>query len=45
MFPGAVHHVIARGNERGPVFHDSSDCAEFLETRAAAAADGYRVDS
>jgi REP element-mobilizing transposase RayT len=32
LFPSAVYHVIARGNERRTVFHDSRDCVEFLES-------------
>jgi REP element-mobilizing transposase RayT len=29
-FPGAVYHVISRGNERGPIFLDESDRTDFL---------------
>jgi REP element-mobilizing transposase RayT len=35
LFPGAVYHVIARGNERRRIFHDESDCLEFLGTLEA----------
>lgn len=28
--PGALHHVIARGNERRKIFEDKRDCKEFL---------------
>lgn len=30
-FPGALYHVISRGNERGPIFIDDHDREEFLE--------------
>jgi len=29
--PGALHHVIARGNERRDVFHDDADREDYLE--------------
>jgi putative transposase len=28
--PGALHHIIARGNERRKIFEDKKDCEEFL---------------
>ena len=28
--PGALHHIIARGNERQKIFEDKKDCKEFL---------------
>jgi putative transposase len=28
--PGALHHIIARGNERRKIFEDKRDCEEFL---------------
>ena len=28
--PGALHHIIARGNERRKIFEDKKDCKEFL---------------
>jgi putative transposase len=28
--PGALHHIIARGNERRKIFDDRKDCTEFL---------------
>lgn len=31
-FPGAVYHVMARGNERRAVFRDDQDRQRFLET-------------
>ena len=30
-FPGAVHHVTSRGNERRPIFFDDQDRKAFLE--------------
>jgi REP element-mobilizing transposase RayT len=30
-FPGAVHHVTSRGNERRPIFFDDRDREAFLE--------------
>ena len=29
--PGAVHHIIARGIERGKIFHDDQDRIDFVE--------------
>lgn len=29
--PGALHHVIARGIERGKIFHDDTDREDFLD--------------
>ena len=29
--PGALHHVIARGIERGKIFHDDADREDFLD--------------
>ena len=34
--PGAIHHVITRGIERGVIFKDSSDRKEFIERFAKA---------
>ena len=31
-FEGAVYHVMARGNERQPIFRSAQDRALFLET-------------
>ncbi len=28
--PGAVHHIIARGIERGKIFRDDNDCDSFV---------------
>ncbi|HVE66611.1 MAG TPA: transposase [Thermoanaerobaculia bacterium] len=30
-FPGALYHVISRGNERGPIFVDDLDRFDFLD--------------
>ena len=35
-FAGAVHHVMARGNERREIFRDERDRERFLETVAEA---------
>jgi putative transposase len=35
-FPGAVYHVMARGNERREIFRDDQDRQRFLETLAEA---------
>lgn len=29
-FPGAVHHVFGRGNDKRPIFQDDEDCRTFL---------------
>ena len=29
-YPGALHHFIARGNERRKIFEDKKDFKEFL---------------
>jgi hypothetical protein len=34
--PGAVHHVMARGNERKAKFRDDQDCRMWLKTFAEA---------
>jgi len=31
-FPGALYHVLSRGNERNPIFKKDSDRALFIET-------------
>ncbi len=36
LFPGAVYHVMARGNERRDVFRDDRDRKRFLEALAEA---------
>lgn len=35
-FPGAVYHVMARGNERRDIFRDDRDRERFLDTLAGA---------
>lgn len=32
---GALHHVIARGNNRGTIFRTDADCATFIHTLAS----------
>ncbi len=32
QFPGAVYHVMCRGNRQGPIFGDRTDHERFLET-------------
>ena len=45
-FPGAVYHVMARGNERREVFRDDQDRTRFLETLAETVRQfGLRVQS
>jgi len=31
-YPGALYHILSRGNERGAIFRDDKDRAIFLET-------------
>ena len=38
--PGVLHHVMARGIERRPLFRDGRDRADFLQRVAALAAAG-----
>lgn len=35
-FPGAVHHVTSRGNERRDIFYDDGDREMFLSFLACA---------
>ncbi|MBV6504430.1 MAG: hypothetical protein AKCLJLPJ_02568 [Fimbriimonadales bacterium] len=35
-FEGAIYHVMARGNERRPIFRDDTDRKRFLDTLAEA---------
>jgi putative transposase len=37
QFPGAVYHVMARGNRRARIFEDEVDCERFIHLLAAAA--------
>ena len=32
QYPGAVYHVMARGNQGRPIFKDDKDRERFLET-------------
>ena len=31
-YPGAIYHVMSRGNEQRHTFYDNDDCARFLKT-------------
>jgi hypothetical protein len=31
-YPGAIYHVMSRGNQRAAIFVDDSDCHDFLKT-------------
>jgi putative transposase len=31
-YPGAVYHVLSRGDRREPIFLDDGDCHDFLKT-------------
>src|SRR5437879_4609907 len=43
-YPGAVYHVMARGNQGRPIFKDDKDRQRFLETlEEACAKTGWRV--
>ncbi len=33
--PGVLHHVMVRGIERRPIFHDDADRADFLARLAS----------
>ena len=35
-FPGAIYHVLSRGDRREDIFHDDVDRQDFLETLAEA---------
>ena len=35
-FPGAIYHVLSRGDRREDIFHDDLDRQDFLETLAEA---------
>jgi len=37
-YPGAIYHVMNRGDRREPIFHDDLDCECFLKTLAEACA-------
>lgn len=38
QFPGGIHHVTARGNDRRAVFEDDADCSRFLIVLASVVA-------
>ena len=43
-FPGAIDHVLSRGDRREDIFHDDVDRQDFLETLAEARQKtGFRV--
>src|SRR5580658_3652821 len=43
-FPGAVYHVMARGNRRQTIFFDDGDCGRFVKTLGEACdRTGWRV--
>ena len=35
-YPGAVYHVLSRGDRREPIFVDDGDCHDFIKTLAEA---------
>jgi len=35
-YPGAIYHVMSRGDRRDPIFLDDGDCHDFLKTLAEA---------
>ena len=51
-FPGALYHVIVRGNRRAVIIHDDADASAYLEryfrfynqTRPHKAFDGHTPD-
>jgi REP element-mobilizing transposase RayT len=44
QYPGAVYHVMARGNQGGEVFHDAPDRQTFLASLGEACAKtGWRI--
>jgi putative transposase len=45
-FPGAIYHVMNRGNRRESIFHDDSDRQHFLDTLAESCAKtGWQVQA
>ena len=43
-FPGALYHVMARGDRREPIFLDDEDCGSFLKVLAEASHKmGWRI--
>jgi putative transposase len=46
QYPGAVYHVMNRGDRREAIFHDDQDRASFLETLGEACAKtGWQVEA
>jgi len=35
-YPGAIYHVLSRGDRRGAIFRDDGDCHDFIKTLAEA---------
>jgi len=35
-YPGAVYHVLSRGDRKGPIFLDDGDGHDFIKTLAEA---------
>jgi REP element-mobilizing transposase RayT len=35
-YPGAIYHVLSRGDRREPIFLDDGDCHDFIKTMAEA---------
>ena len=35
-YPGAIYHVLNRGDRREAIFRDDGDCHDFLKTLAEA---------
>ena len=43
-YPGAIYHVMNRGDRREPIFHDEADRQRFVETLGEACAKtGWQV--
>jgi hypothetical protein len=42
--PGMFQHVLARGNERRPIFRDPGDCEHFVRLLGAMA-ERFRVSA
>jgi putative transposase len=38
QYPGAVYHVMTRGNRKAPIFEDAEDCRQFLDLLSRMAA-------
>jgi len=44
QYPGAIYHVMSRGDHREPIFHDEHDRIRFLQTLAETCAKtGWRI--